>query len=264
MKLFVLDNGRIEMTGRNEVTVGEENVNDEVPYIPIHSFLIQCEAGNILFDTGCDPMALQGIWPDWLNINPFKMNETQHIVNQVERTGIKKEEVDYIIMSHLHMDHAGGLYLFPNTPTYVHEDELECVLYNYSTKALDGTFHVLTDVEHFLGAKMLWRPVVHNERETKICNGVTILNLGAGHSFGMLAVLLEMEEENIILAADAVYSKTHFGPPALMAGICHDEKGYFEAIEIVREYAEKYNAKVLFGHDKEQFASLKKAPEYYR
>ncbi|MBQ7703001.1 MAG: N-acyl homoserine lactonase family protein, partial [Firmicutes bacterium] len=56
----------------------------------------------------------------------------------------------------------------------------------------------------------------------------------------------------------AIYSEEHFGPPARMAGICTDEKGYFETIEFLREYAKKHDVRILYGHDMKQFRSLKK------
>ena len=66
-----------------------------------------------------------------------------------------------------------------------------------------------------------------------------------------------------MLVADAAYSAVHYGPPAQMAGVCCDEEGYFAALEKIRAYAKEQDAEVLFGHDMQQFKSLKKIPDYY-
>jgi len=46
-------------------------------------------------------------------------------------------------------------------------------------------------------------------------------------------------------------------------GIVYDTLGYEKSAKEIRAYAEKYNCTVLFGHDIEQFNTLRKAPEEY-
>lgn len=261
MKLYVLDNGKIVMSARNEVTV-DQTEGGETPSIPIHSFLLETDGARILFDTACDPDAEQ-VWPAWLLENPYIMGENGSVPDRLAQLGLKPEDIDIVVMSHLHMDHAGCLRYFTGAKVYVHEDELEMALQGYASDTLEGTFHLASDIRNILKAGIRFRPVDRDLEEVELCKGVKILNLGKGHSFGMLALYVELECGNLILAADAVYSGLHFGPPALMAGICYDEEGYYKAIEKIRTYAQAHNAKVLYGHDMDQFRSLIKSTEGY-
>ena len=93
--------------------------------------------------------------------------------------------------------------------------------------------------------------------------GVTIVNLGPGHSYGMLGMLVELESGNYLLAADAIYSRAHYEPVPQLSGVVYDEKGYFDTMEFLRRYAAEHHAELLFGHDMKQFQSLKKSTEGY-
>jgi glyoxylase-like metal-dependent hydrolase (beta-lactamase superfamily II) len=50
---------------------------------------------------------------------------TQEIGPQLERLGISPGDVRWLVMTHLHTDHAGGLHHFPNTKILVTRTELE-------------------------------------------------------------------------------------------------------------------------------------------
>lgn len=43
----------------------------------------------------------------------------------------------------------------------------------------------------------------------------------------------------------------------------NDREGYLRTMEYLREYSTAHKAAVLFGHDPEQFSSLKKSTEGY-
>lgn len=77
----------------------------------------------------------------------------------------------------------------------------------------------------------------------------------------MLGLLVELGSGNYLLAADAIYSRAHYEPVPQLSGVVHDEKGYFAAMEFLRQCAAAHHAQILFGHDMKQFQSLKKSTE---
>ena len=256
-KMYVLDNGRIDMLTDNKVTDG----NNESSSIPIHSFLFETECGYVLFDTGCDPDGMEKNWPEWLKTNPYVADEQENPVGQLAILSLKPSDISYVVMSHLHVDHAGTLKEFVNSEVYVSRAEFTGVMKDYADGKLDG-FYVKADVEGWLKGRIKWNLIHENINELNICEGLTILHFGSGHAYGMCGILAELPESgNYILAADALYTKEHLGPPAKVAGIVYDEKGYFDTIEKIRELAAKKNAKILFGHDMNQFKGLKKVKE---
>ena len=46
-------------------------------------------------------------------------------------------------------------------------------------------------------------------------------------------------------------------------GLAYDTIGYKKTVERIHRLKKKYNAKVLFGHDIDQYRTLKFVPEYY-
>jgi glyoxylase-like metal-dependent hydrolase (beta-lactamase superfamily II) len=153
--------------------------------------------------------------------------------------------------------------LFRNAKIYVNQNEFTKTLHAYADRDFSG-FHMETDISSWLRAELDWHLISPDIKELKLCNGLTILNFGPGHSYGMLGLLVELEHDGtFLLAADTIYTNDHFGPPAKMAGIAYDKEGYFATIENIRTLATEHHAKILFGHDFAQFRTLKKVCDGY-
>ena len=257
-KMYVLNNGRIVMLTNNKVT-NDDGGNGEAPAIPIHSFLLDTAKGYVLFDTGCDPKGMTENWPLWLRENPYEFADGGTPAQQLALIGLKPADISYVVMSHLHVDHAGTLSEFTNAEVIVSREEFVKVMRDYAEDKLDG-FHVKSDVESWLKAELNWHLIPQDMEEWELCPGLKVLNFGPGHAYGMLGLEVVLEESGaFILAADTIYTADHMGPPAKMAGIAYEEEGYYATIERIRTLAARDNAKVLFGHDMEQFGTLIKA-----
>jgi N-acyl homoserine lactone hydrolase len=68
---------------------------------------------------------------------------------------------------------------------------------------------------------------------------------------------------NVILVSDAIYCSENVGPPLRVPGFSTDEKGFCRTVDLVRELVDRYQAKIFYGHDLEQFNSLIKMDEGY-
>ena len=176
MKHYVLDLGKIVMKGANPVL----DEPDAEAAIPIHAFLLDTPEGCILFDAGCHPKAMEGAWPPELCGNPYVTGPGENLPDQLARIGVDPGRITKVVLSHLHLDHAGGVHLFPQADVYVHQRELEQVMSDAAAGTLD-LFHVQCDVDSWKAAGTRWVPVSADAGETPLCPGVTILNLGPGH-----------------------------------------------------------------------------------
>ncbi|KAI8262049.1 N-acyl homoserine lactonase [Colletotrichum sp. SAR11_239] len=96
--------------------------------LPVGAFLIRHPAGPILFDTGISTKCNEpGYFPCWNPIpgilNKFDVAPEDAIINRLAERGVKPTELQAIIVSHLHHDHAGGLKELaaaaPEVPIYV-------------------------------------------------------------------------------------------------------------------------------------------------
>lgn len=72
--------------------------------------------GYILYDTGYSTKLLENKLKYFLYrmLNPINISEDKMINRQLEKKNISTQEIKYIILSHLHPDHIGGLEFFPN------------------------------------------------------------------------------------------------------------------------------------------------------
>lgn len=92
-----------------------------------HCLIVETESGLVLVDTGlgledvASPksrlgrMFVAGVSP--------KLDPEQCAASRVERLGFKRTDVRHIIVTHLDVDHAGGLPDFPEATVHIHAPE---------------------------------------------------------------------------------------------------------------------------------------------
>lgn len=89
-----------------------------VPYPALFALLEHPEFGPVLFDTGYTPRFFNQTkrWPYSLytKITPVYLDAAKTAANQIQARGIASADVRYVIISHFHADHVGGLADFPN------------------------------------------------------------------------------------------------------------------------------------------------------
>src|SRR5512145_3575631 len=76
--------------------------------IPVACYLIRTADTAILFDTGLSPRAVPGL----LRNDPLaRFTEADLLVHRLAGLGLGPDDVDLVVLSHLHFDHAGGIEL---------------------------------------------------------------------------------------------------------------------------------------------------------
>jgi len=95
--------------------------------LPCPSFLIEHPKGLVLFDTGCNPKIIDdaaGYWGEIAGHLPLQWNKSDTLDQQIKNAGYKPEDVKYVILSHAHLDHAGGLTYFPKAKFLAGRNEI--------------------------------------------------------------------------------------------------------------------------------------------
>ena len=77
-------------------------------------------SNNILFIPGYNMDSNSYLIGDMLVDTGTGFNE-EYLISQIERHGIKREDVSLVVNTHCHFDHIGGNYLFENAEIAVHE-----------------------------------------------------------------------------------------------------------------------------------------------
>lgn len=254
MKLHLLDCGSIDIPCFN--IIQNERALKEPGLLfpaPVEAFLIECADGLILFDTGCDPQGIAGNWPELYRGIPYRGH---YLPERLKEIGVAPKEIKTVVASHLHFDHAGCLHLFKNARVYVNETEFNTTMHAYDN-GLDMDNHLPSDVRNWRDAGLAWEMV--STPEVRLAQGVTIVNFGSGHAWGMLGLLVELPRSgSVLLAGDTIYTRANLGPPQILPGLLHDKGGYLRTVSFVESYAARRHAKLLYGHDPEQFGELLK------
>lgn len=246
IKVYILDNGYLEcdanwiVAGTVVGTKKMKNPRTKWIKVPTYAVLIDHPEAKILFDLGTHPEANSIYSKDVANLFPYYYEENQRFENQLALAGVKPKDISAIVLSHLHFDHCGNLYLFDHADIYLHPSELEANP-NISIKK-----------SHLV------------KQDFAILPGVEVITL-PGHSGGLLGIVVHLEDEGtLIFPSDAIYTSTNYGPPVKASSIVYDSLSYYKSIEKVRGLEKKYKAKVMFAHDMEFFKTMKKAPKYYK
>ena len=263
MKMHIISCGKLWLE-KSALLAGEAADGYERVYIPVPVFLFDHPEGLVLFDTACDPEGMSKNWPEMnKQVSPLFAGANEHLPAQLRQLGISPDDIKYVVMSHLHTDHAGCLKLFKKAEVFVSELELMEALKQLALRVYKPAY-IESDIRGWLGAELNWRLIVPGIKEYSLLPGLTIVNFGSGHTYGMMGLLAEFRKScSFLLVADALYTKENLGPPVMLAGLVHDEQGYIRTANFIREYAAAHNATILFGHDAAQFDSLIKSDEGY-
>lgn len=106
-----------------------------------HCLLVETPAnGLVLIDTGLgacdlhDPVPRLGLSFSYLYANP-KRDPRMAAIHQIRALGFAPEDVRHVVMTHLDLDHVGGLSDFPHAKVHVHALELDAAMTRGTFKA---------------------------------------------------------------------------------------------------------------------------------
>lgn len=268
-RMFIIPGGMIECDLANMVAMpaladadNRETVSRWVKS-PVYYVLIENEEGPVLFDTGCHPKAMTDRW-DMGNRKrtPVALKESHFVVNALLGLGYRPDDIPWVVVSHLHEDHAGGLEFFQKSRILVSDQEFTQTMRMYGLGRTSGGY-IKKDIEAWLAADLNWETM--DEEEEELYPGIRVLNFGPGHAYGMMGLLVTLPGSgNYIVASDAVNTAMNYGPPMQYPGLAYDTRGFERTIDRIRKLENRYHAQVLFSHDIDQYETYRKAPlEWY-
>lgn len=266
-KMYIFSGGMIRCDLNNLVclaTLGDIN-HHEMPSVwaesPISCFLIENDDGLVLFDTGAHPDAMTERWDsENRRKTPVTFGAHDFIVTNLKEIGYTPDDVKYVVLSHLHEDHAGCLEYFTHSKVIVSDVELAQTMRLYAVNKGMAAY-IRNDITQWLKAGLDWNTIAEDTFETDLADGVKIFNFGSGHTFGMLVMMVTLPKEgNVILASDTLNTAANYGYPIQYPGCAYDTRGYMKTAEKIHKLAEQYHARVIFGHDGEQYKQVKIGP----
>lgn len=251
--VHVLDRGRVRadtnfvIDGYKAASADDPNPDFEYADFGVWNLVIETPEETILWDTGPRPDAKEA-WPDPLYGAFAYVDGPEHTLeSDLDEAGFTVEDVDRVVTSHLHLDHAGNLDHFAGsgTPIHVHREELKFAY--YSAVSGEGSIaYLASDFDRDLN----WE-IVHGER-VQLVDGVELLHL-PGHTPGLLGALIEVGEKTGLVAGDAAYVTANYAEERSMAtSLLWDNREWANSIRYLKDLERRHDARVLLGHDLDQ------------
>ncbi|TGY87715.1 N-acyl homoserine lactonase family protein [Petralouisia muris] len=245
MKISVLYLGRLECKKYHLVECDDHN---EMIKSPILSILIEHPVlGNILYDTGNSPYYTTEYPSSTLETYPIA--EFISVEEALKEKGLTTADIDMIIMSHLHFDHAGGLKYFAGTKAIKNVFVSEAELKNAFCQVMTGQPGAY--VKSLFDLKDIQFKTINEETELAEDIRLFIQN---SHTPGVVGMALETKSRgNIIVTSDTIYTKESYLAELPPGGpINKTRKEFYDNLNRVKAMEKEYSAALLFGHDYEQ------------
>ena len=230
-----------------------KNPGEKKKDFPAGVFLLHhVKYGYILFDTGLAPRNNEcGIKSIAFNLfNPACVEKGDSLAWQLKRDGISPKEVRYIILSHLHPDHIGGLKDFPKAKIIC---SMDCYKQYKKGNARDVIFKELLP-DNF--EKRLYRVKEYDSKYAFFYgydlfrDGSVLLTDISGHAKGQMGAYLW--EHRIFLAADAAWGQEfldradEMSQPARL--VQNDFLDYKRSMELMKQMTQA-RVSVYFSHE---------------
>ena len=265
MKLHVLSTGVMEcdhtwLLLKAGTTIRDRSrKNEPVPWFdcPTHAVLIEHPDGLVLWDTGVprdwetrwEPTGFQDYFP--VKDDPAGPG---YLDSALESLGYQPSDVDILVLSHLHFDHAANARDFDNGKTRIIANDKEIE----GANAIDGVFQGAHLVSDYKGVNI---EAVSGDAE--ILPGISVIET-PGHTWGTMSLKVDLPNDgSYIFTSDAVYLGASWGPPAVGAAIVWNNLAWLESVEKLRKIAQESDATMIFGHDPEQRKQITFAPDGY-
>lgn len=251
MRLYALHCGG-DLTDMATFDPFDENLGTKV-YNPYFMYVITHPGGTVLFDSGVhpamrtDPASRLG---DAASSIQVQVAADDHIEKRLATIGMEPSDVDIVVQSHLHFDHAGGLEWLRHAPVLVQREELEFAL---NPPIYQREIYVRADFDHDLDWQQL-----HGDHDI-FGDGRLVVLSTPGHTRGHQSLMVKLNSQVVILLADAAYLLTKMRARRL-PGILWSPDALIATWDRVEELEREHHALLMTTHDLDYDERVKLAP----
>lgn len=223
---------------------------------PVCAYLLDTSRGWVLLDGGMnpangrDPARKQEKFLS-LNLNPPVIRDDHLMEKQLQQVGIRWDDIQHVILSHLHYDHCGCL------------NQLTHARISVQRREYDHAFGPNTGMAYFRDeysdARLQWDL---RDGDWQAMPGLRLIDTW-GHTAGHQSAFVDLPESGTLsLPFDAGDLQENFDaevPP----GECCDEAAALRAVRRIKALEAETHATRLLFHDPQAIQSIRLCPEVY-
>jgi N-acyl homoserine lactone hydrolase len=211
--------------------------------VPVTAYLIEHPKGLILVDTGWDTAIRRDArsYEGFVNYHasPGRLPEGKSVPEHLARLGYQTSDIDYCILTHMDIDHAGGIGLVRDAGNIM-----------ASRAELDAAAK-----SHPRYLKRLWQNVkieaFPNEEYDLLQDGSVVLIPLPGHSAGMTGIRVSGSDGYCIIAGDCGYARESW-ERLVLPGITWNKARALDSLKRLQVLGKNEKCKaILMTHDPE-------------
>lgn len=256
MKLYITSSGDLNLDqGWLTAMTNHGNRID----VPVPMYIIDHPQGLVVFDTGMNIAVVPDngaeYWGPVAGAFTPTMSREQGIDRQLRRIGKSVEDVRFVIHSHLHLDHAGNIGMFPNATHIIRKAELQNAWW---PERFQRAAYVMDD---FKVTREL--NIIELTRDLDLFgDGSVELIDTKGHTKGHQSLIVRLPNSGtMILASDAAYMAENL--QGTVPGIVWNVEYAMDAIERMKLIRDIEGGKIILSHSAEMHSQLRQLPQYY-
>jgi N-acyl homoserine lactone hydrolase len=222
-------------------------------YNPYFFYVVKHPSGTLLFDSGAHPelasdpeSRLGAAAADF----EMRLGPDDHIERRLSAIGLRPGDVDLVVQSHLHFDHAGGLEWVKHAPVLVQAEEL--------TFAMDPP--VYQEAIYLRGdydAGLNWEQLEGDH--DVFGDGRVMIISTPGHTRGHQSLLVRLDGQTVFLLADAAYLLEKMRSRRL-PGLLWSPDAMIASWDRIEEIERSENAHLMTTHELDYETSVRLAP----
>ncbi len=221
---------------------------------PVAMYIIDHPRGLLLYDTGMNAAVSDGkcesYWGKGLCSAFMPIQRRDQVIDKwLEKFGYSVNDVKYVVTSHMHLDHAGNMEMFPKAVHVLQKAELKAAWW---PEKFQRAAFVLKDYDNARDFNYLQ---LDGDFDLFGDGSVVVLDT-KGHTQGHQSLMVKLKNTGtLFLAGDAVYTPEN--EAGVIPGITWNTYESMKSIDRLKMLRDSHQGSIWYSHGIDQYAEHK-------